>query len=101
MFESECWELTRNEYQIVERFNKKVMNWMTNRNCYKEAIVQNNILPPLYIKVLKDFLIFSSIVSRKYDVDLRNILCYPMDRNKILGYTARDSIRSSETQFLV
>ena len=71
MFASECWELKRNENQILERFNKKVMKWMTNRNCYKEAIVQSNILPPLYFKVLKD-LLFSSIVSGKYDVDLRN-----------------------------
>ena len=71
MFASECWELKRNKYQIVERFNKKVMKWMTNRNCYKEAIVQSNKLPPLYFKVLKD-LLFSSIVSGKYDVDLRN-----------------------------
>ena len=72
MFASECWELKRNEYQILERFNKKVMKWMTNRNCYKEAIVQSNILPPLYFKVLKDLLLISSIVSGKYDVDLRN-----------------------------
>ena len=72
MFASECWELKRNEYEIVERFNKKVMKWMTNRNCYKEAIVQSNILPPLYFKVLKELLLFSSIVSGKYYVDLRN-----------------------------
>ena len=71
MFASECWELKRNKYQIVERFNKKVMKWMTNSNCYKEPIVQSNILPPLYFKVLKD-LLFSSIVSGKYDVDFRN-----------------------------
>ena len=45
---------------------------MTNRVCYKEAIVQSNILPPLYLKVLKDLLLFSSIVSGKYDVDLCN-----------------------------
>ena len=72
LFVSECWELKRNEYQIVERFNKRVIKWMTNRNCYKEAIVQSNILPPLYFKVLKDLLLFSSIVSGQYDVDFRN-----------------------------
>ena len=44
---------------------------MTNRKCYNEAIVQSNILPPLYFKVLKNCLLFSSIVSGKYDVDLR------------------------------
>ena len=72
MFASECWELKRNKYQILERFNKKFMKWMTDRNCYKEAIVPSNILPPLYFKVLKDLLLFSSIVSGKYDVDLSN-----------------------------
>ena len=72
MFASECWELKRNEYQIVERSNKKFMKWMTNINCYEEAIVQSNILPPLYLKVLKNLLLFSSIVSEKYVVDLRN-----------------------------
>ena len=72
MFASDCWELKRNEYQILERFNKKVMKWITNRSCYKEAIVQSNILPPLYPKVLNDFLLFSSILSGKYDVGLRN-----------------------------
>ena len=72
MFASECWELKRNEYQILEQFNKKVMKWMTNRSCYKEGIVQSNKLPQLYFKVLKDLLLFSSIVSGKCDVDLRN-----------------------------
>ena len=97
MFASECWELKRNEHQILERFNKKVMKWMTNRNCYKEAIVQSNMLPPLYFKVLKDLLLFSSIVSGKYDVDLSNYYVIQWAGR----YTARDSIRSAETQFLV
>ena len=85
MFASECWELKRNEYQILEWFNKKVMKWMTNRNCYKEAIVQSNILPPLYFKVLKD-LLFSSIVSGKYDFDLRNyyVIQWAGRRSKVI-----------------
>ena len=48
------------------------MKWLTNRKCYKEAIVQSNTLLPLYFKVLKDLLSFSSIVSGKYDFDLSN-----------------------------
>ena len=44
---------------ILERLNEKVMKRMKNRNCYKEAIVQSNILPPLYFNVLRDLLLLA------------------------------------------
>ena len=49
----------------------------------KKAIVQSNILPPLHFKVLKYLLLFSSILSGKYDVDLRN--------NYVFQWTGRRS----------
>ena len=53
MFASKCWELKRNTYQILEQFNTKAMK-------------------PLYFEVLNDLLLFCSVVSRKFDIDLRN-----------------------------
>ena len=46
MFAFECCELKENDYQILEQFKEKIMKRITNRNCYKEAIVQSNILSP-------------------------------------------------------
>ena len=36
---------------------------------YREALIASNLLPPLYLKVLKDLLLFFKIVSGNYDVD--------------------------------
>ena len=69
MFASECWDLKRSDYQIIETFNKKVLRWITGMHDYREALIASNLLPPLYLKVLKDLLLFSKIVSGNYDVD--------------------------------
>ena len=36
---------------------------------YKDALVQSNLLPPLYFKVLTDLLLFSNILDGRNDVD--------------------------------
>ena len=69
LFASECWELRNTSFKIIEKFNKKVPKWIRGNLDYKEALVQSNLLPPLYFKVLKNLLLFSNILEGRYDVD--------------------------------
>ena len=69
LFCSECWELKRSEFSSIEKLNKRILKWITFGEDYKEDIQRANLLPPLYYKVLKDLLLFHSIVSGKYTVD--------------------------------
>ena len=69
LFGSECWGLKRSEFSTIEKLNKRILKWITFCEDYKEAIQRSNLLPPLYYKVLKDLLLFHSIVSGKYAVD--------------------------------
>ena len=68
-FASECWELQRSEHHIAEKFHKKVKRICGSTN-YKGAFKQATILPPLYFKVLKDLLMISNLVTKKYDLDI-------------------------------
>ena len=69
LFASECWELRNMSLKIIEKFNKKVPKWICGNLDHKDALVQSNLSPPLYFKVLKDLLLFSSILEGRYDVD--------------------------------
>ena len=69
MFAPKCWDLKRSDYHLIETFNKKVLRWSTGMHDYREAVIASNLLPPLYLKVLKDLLLFSKIMSGNYDVD--------------------------------
>ena len=69
MSASECWELRKTKFEIIEKFNKKVLRWICGNLDYKDALVKSNLLPPLYIKVLKDLLLFSNILQGRYKVD--------------------------------
>ena len=66
---SECWELRKTIFEIIEKFNKKVLKWICGNLDYKDALIKSNLLPPLYIKVLKDLLLFSNIFEGRYNVD--------------------------------
>ena len=66
---SECWELRKTNFEIIEKFNKKVLKWICGNFDYKDALIKSNLLPPLYIKVLKDLLLFSNILEGRYNVD--------------------------------
>ena len=72
LFESECWELRNTSFKNIEKFNKKVLKWICVNLDYKEALVQSNLLPPLYFKVLKNLLLFSNIFEGRHDVDFPN-----------------------------
>ena len=74
MFASECWDLKRSDYQIIENFNKKVLYWITGEQDYREAMIVSNLLSSLYLKVLKDLLLFSKIVTGHYDADFSEFL---------------------------
>ena len=67
---SECWELRETNLEIIEKFNKKVLKWICGNLDYKDALVKLNLSPPLYIKVLKDLLLFSNILERRYNLDV-------------------------------
>ena len=69
MFASECWDLKRSDYQLIETFNKKVLRRITVMHDYREVLIASNLLPPLFLKVLKDLLLFSKNMSRNYDID--------------------------------
>ena len=66
---SECWELRETNFEIIAKFNKKVLTLICGNLDYKDALVKLNLLPPLYIKVLKDLLFFSNLLVGKYNVD--------------------------------
>ena len=57
------------KFEIIEKFNKKVLKLICGNLDYKDALVKSNLLPPLYIKVLKDLLLFSNILEGRYNVD--------------------------------
>ena len=67
---SECWKLRKTNFGIIEKFNKKILKWICWNLDYKDTLVKSNLLPPLYIKVLKDLLLFSNILDGRYNVDL-------------------------------
>ena len=69
LFASECWELRKTSFKVIEKFNKKVLKWICGNLDYKDALVHSNLLPPLYFKVLKDLLLFSNILEGRYNVD--------------------------------
>ena len=54
LFASESWELRKTSFKIIETFNKKVLKWIWGKLDYKDALVQSNLLSPLYFKGLKD-----------------------------------------------
>ena len=69
LFASECWELRKTSFKIIETFNKKVLQCICGNLDFKDALVQSNLLPPLYFKVLKDLSLFSNILEGRYNVD--------------------------------
>ena len=67
---------------------------------YREAVIASNLLPPLYLKVLKDLLLFSKIMSGNYDVDFS--IFYEINWSAYrMSQATRNSLQSSETQLLV
>ena len=66
---SACWELRNTSFKIIEKFNRKVLKCICGNLDYKDALVQSNLLPPLYFKVLEDLLLFSNILEGRHDVD--------------------------------
>ena len=69
LFASECCELRKTSFNIIETINKKVLKWNCGNLNYKDALVQSNLLSPLYFKVLKDLFIFSNLLEGRYNVD--------------------------------
>ena len=82
LFSSECWELRKSEYQIMESLHKKAMRWICGSIDYKDAILKSNLLPPTHFKVLKDLFMFRSLLSGKYDVEFSEIRVVGEDRRK-------------------
>ena len=68
-YASECWEPNRGDVHKLERFNKRVLKWICGNDNYKNSILQTNILPPMYFKVLKDLLMYHNILNNHYDVN--------------------------------
>ena len=66
---SEYKELRKTNFEIIEKFNKNVVKWICGNLDYKDALVKSNLLPPLYIKVPKDLLLFSNNLEGRYNVD--------------------------------
>ena len=58
---SECWDLNPSEYRLIQSFNGKVLGWVLGDRNFKEALTLCNQLPPLYMKVLKDLLLYNNI----------------------------------------
>ena len=69
LFASEGWEIRKSDYDLIESFNRKAISWNSNYNSYKNEIMNFNLLPPLYFKVLKDLLLYSSNLNQRYEVD--------------------------------
>ena len=59
----------KTNFEIIEKFNKKVLKRICGNLDYKDALAKSNLLPPLYFKVLKDLLLFSNILEGRYNVD--------------------------------
>ena len=66
---SECRELRKTNFEIIEKYNKNVLMWICGNLDYKDALVKSNLLPPLYIEVPKDLLLFSNNLEGRYKVD--------------------------------
>ena len=58
------------EHKLIENFNAKALKWMCGNMNYIDSLISTNLLPPLYYKVLKDFLLYSNIINDYYTVDL-------------------------------
>ena len=58
------------------------MRWICGSIDYKDAILKLNLLPPLYFKILKGLLMFSSLLCGKYDVEFSEIRVVGEDRRK-------------------
>ena len=69
VFGSECWELKKTEHKI-ENLNAKALKWICGNMNYIGSLISTNLLPPLYYKVLKDFLMYSNIINDYYTVNL-------------------------------
>ena len=82
LYASECWELRRSEYITIERFNRKALSWIYNNDTYANAMKKSNLLPPLYFKVLKDLLLYSSIINGKYSTDFTEFFNIKEDGRK-------------------
>ena len=68
-FASHCWQLRNTSFKIIGKFNKKFLKWICGNWDYKDALVQSNLLPPLYFKVLIDLLLSSNILEGRHYVD--------------------------------
>ena len=70
LFGSECWQLKKAEYKLIGNFNTKALKWNCGNMNYIDSLISTNSLPPLYYRVLKDFLLYSNIINDYYTVDL-------------------------------
>ena len=70
LFGSECWELKKADHKLIENFYAKALKWICGNMSYIDSLISTNILPSLYCKVLKDFLLYSNIINDYYTVDL-------------------------------
>ena len=70
LFASECWDFNRSEYKLVENFNGKVIRWLVGGRDYEEAFPLCSLLPLLYMKLLKELLLYNNIYLGIYDMDI-------------------------------
>ena len=82
-FASECWELRKSEYEMVDKLHKRCLKWICGNNDYKKNIIESNLLPPLYFKVFKDLIFYRRIIEGHYNVDFTQWIRIKRSRRRI------------------
>ena len=68
LYGSECISPNKSDIRQIEAFNQKVTKWIYSNGDYKERLMTIKILPIPFFMELKDLLLLSNIVNKKYDV---------------------------------
>ena len=68
VYASECWSANKSNAHLIENFNRKVLRRVSPGLSYRDSLLKNNLLPPLYFQVPKDLFLFSKILNDDYDV---------------------------------
>ena len=66
---SECWELPKTSYSVIQNFKKKMFRLIDGSVRYKDALLESNLRTPLFEKVLIFLCLFSNVVEGKYNVN--------------------------------
>lgn len=68
LYGSECIWPNKSDIRQIEAFNQKVTKWIYSNGDYKERLMTIKILPIPFFMELKELLLLSNIVNKKYDV---------------------------------